>query len=137
MKRALYMLGMGLAVSVLLYAGLRLAGIGWGYYENRQALAEASSIYHDARLPEIETAQTAVSAVDAAGKERKERVPLAPFQPLLRVNPEVAGWIKPTSGCTCAVEAVGLKFLQQDGPLRLWVEGFCFLLAIAKSYIQI
>ncbi|SDE60787.1 sortase B [Paenibacillus sp. UNCCL117] len=86
------------AIAVFLYAAIRLAAIGWGYYENREALGEARDLWMEARPDAAWGGEFPVTVgVYAYGEDgHPERLPQprSIFQPLLKLNPDIAGWIK-------------------------------------------
>ncbi|GFZ75900.1 SrtB family sortase [Paenibacillus marchantiophytorum] len=81
------------AAAVCLYAVLRLTAIGWGYYENREVLAEIRDVYKEAQSQEAGRAQSATESVYGKDHETVQQVRVG-FEALLKLNPDFTGWIK-------------------------------------------
>ncbi|WP_112181797.1 MULTISPECIES: class B sortase [Paraliobacillus] len=68
-----------IAIGVFLYSGYTLSIILYGYYENRQVLAEAHEIYHS----EVTRTET----IESTGQIRDQ------FDSLREINSDIIGWI--------------------------------------------
>ncbi|MEK8131491.1 class B sortase [Paenibacillus filicis] len=85
-----------LAAAVFIYASVRLTAIGWGYYENRTVLAEASLLFAAGQETQEGAPQEAAAVLGGEGTDavHPERPVRSKFKPLLELNPEVVGWIR-------------------------------------------
>jgi sortase B len=87
-----------LSLSVFVYSLFELGRIGLGYYENRQAAAEAREVYYNSKPAAIQsTDQT--GAEDETGTEditgtTMQRVVHDPLLRLQQINPDITGWLR-------------------------------------------
>ncbi|MED4599104.1 class B sortase [Paenibacillus validus] len=83
-----------LAVAVFMYASIRLTAVGWGYYENRKVLAEASRMFAAEQVKESFSSAGASAVAESVYGGGSERPIRSSFKPLLELNPDVVGWIR-------------------------------------------